>query len=504
MKRIVTTLVSILALVALKSSFAQEWKGNFAAPQGYGEQIFDSPQLKDVVVVPLPSFPQEASGAVINVMDYGATGNGSTDDTAAVQAAINAAGTGNTVYFPHGNYCINGGITLNNGNVQLTGGSSTYGTGSNLRSCNNADVTTVTVKGQYDMINHLAIAGPAGVSIKSPAVFISSAAANFSIVFSNIAQGYYALMIAGSGGTVAFNNLSNAYGPAIIYATGSDHYIRNTIDQNFPVSTPGIRSLPNPLSAWGPVTSYSVGHIAVSGGWLLQCKTAGTSGVTAPILSTYGTDIPDGSLVWRLVAPSTYYGMQLDTGVAATQISQGDFTGPYAAGIAITNNLTGNRPNNIKVTGTNFGNNLPHAILANAGTALYLSSGNTFTDCLQVGCSLVSFSGAWVGQSLIVGNMFRQGGVAVEDLAGQGLTVVGNLFAGFTTAAFHVASGQSQFNFSDNDCSKANGGSWGTNSACVIVDSGASSHYIITDNLIYGAANGIEDNSGGGNVSGNQ
>jgi len=59
-----------------------------------------------VVVVP-PVDP-----AVFSVMDYGATGNGSTDDTAAIQLAINAAeaySTTNgaaTVYFPEGNYAV--------------------------------------------------------------------------------------------------------------------------------------------------------------------------------------------------------------------------------------------------------------------------------------------------------------------------------------------------------------------------------------------------------------
>ncbi len=44
---------------------------------------------------------------VFNVMTYGATGNGTTDDTAAIQAAMNAAGpTGGTVSFPPGNYLV--------------------------------------------------------------------------------------------------------------------------------------------------------------------------------------------------------------------------------------------------------------------------------------------------------------------------------------------------------------------------------------------------------------
>ena len=41
---------------------------------------------------------------VINARDYGATGHGSIDDTAAIQAAINAAGPGGRVYLPPGNY----------------------------------------------------------------------------------------------------------------------------------------------------------------------------------------------------------------------------------------------------------------------------------------------------------------------------------------------------------------------------------------------------------------
>ncbi len=59
-----------------------------------------------------------------NVKAYGATGNNLTDDTAAIQAALNAANTnsGGTVYFPAGNYIISSVLTVYN-NTALLGGS---------------------------------------------------------------------------------------------------------------------------------------------------------------------------------------------------------------------------------------------------------------------------------------------------------------------------------------------------------------------------------------------
>jgi polygalacturonase len=48
------------------------------------------------------------SGLVVNVKDKGARGDGQTDDTAVIQAAIDeAAGTGGTVFVPNGTYMIN-------------------------------------------------------------------------------------------------------------------------------------------------------------------------------------------------------------------------------------------------------------------------------------------------------------------------------------------------------------------------------------------------------------
>lgn len=51
----------------------------------------------------------------INVLNFGAKGDGITDDTAAIQAAIDAVGRGGTVNIPRGNYMVSGLKIKNNG-----------------------------------------------------------------------------------------------------------------------------------------------------------------------------------------------------------------------------------------------------------------------------------------------------------------------------------------------------------------------------------------------------
>lgn len=74
-----------------------------------------------------------ADNAVLNVKDFGALGNGSTDDTSAFQAAITAAtANGGVIFMPVGTYVISSQLILTGG-ITLKGSGSGSGSGNTSR-----------------------------------------------------------------------------------------------------------------------------------------------------------------------------------------------------------------------------------------------------------------------------------------------------------------------------------------------------------------------------------
>lgn len=57
----------------------------------------------------------------VSVKDFGAVGDGVADDTAAIQAAIDAAGNGGCLYFPKGEYYCASSLTVGNQNFSMRG-----------------------------------------------------------------------------------------------------------------------------------------------------------------------------------------------------------------------------------------------------------------------------------------------------------------------------------------------------------------------------------------------
>ncbi len=70
------------------------------------------------------------SATVFNVKDYGATGDGSTDDTSAINSAMSAVNSaGGVLYFPTGTYMVSSTLTTPSSNVVITG----TGTGTKIK-----------------------------------------------------------------------------------------------------------------------------------------------------------------------------------------------------------------------------------------------------------------------------------------------------------------------------------------------------------------------------------
>ena len=129
-------------------------------------------------------------GAVFNVLDYGAKGDGATDDTAAIQAAIADAVTANggTVYFPVGNYRISSTLVLPYEAVITLAGDGNYETskGTRLRWVGSDNSSMIDV-GAYNFMRDMFLYRSGGsytnligvdvkgtVSVNTPNVIISN------------------------------------------------------------------------------------------------------------------------------------------------------------------------------------------------------------------------------------------------------------------------------------------------------------------------------------------
>lgn len=93
-------------------------------------QILGQSHVLMIVLSLVLGFSGLGYSATYDVTDYGAVGNGVTDDLAAIHAAIAAADTagGGTVYFPSGTYLVSNTVDFDATDVNLSGYNATNAT----------------------------------------------------------------------------------------------------------------------------------------------------------------------------------------------------------------------------------------------------------------------------------------------------------------------------------------------------------------------------------------
>lgn len=176
-----------------------------------------------------------ASGGsqVINVKDYGAVGNGTTDDTAAINSAIAALTNYSELYFPQGRYKIASGLTTLDSlsNVRITGDGVQLYMPTTGAAGNTFAVNSTCTNIHFDNLNFVGSATTRGNGIhirlyssySSVTNCLFSGCSDFAIHVSNNASGY-------NIGTRIENNTINApLGDGIHVGAASDFLVSGNV-----------------------------------------------------------------------------------------------------------------------------------------------------------------------------------------------------------------------------------------------------------------------------------
>lgn len=426
----------------------------------------------------------------VSVKDFGAVGNSTTDDTTAVQNAINslASTNGGVVFFPPGTYKLTGGITVSTA-CRLVGS----GRGNTVLTSGGADVTVITLNGGGASIEHMLVMGKGNTgdtfgathpTINTGAGWVDGLIFDVEVLF-----GSSCITIGGSDSILMDVKALNGYAALCSNdSPGGCWFIRCKFDQSWPTITPPS-GMASAIPAWASGTVYAANKIVTVSGFVLQCKTAGTSGGVAPTLKNYFLDIADGTVTWQLACPTNFSGMII-TGTGQHALTMCDFTGCFVNGMVVAGAVQA-----LQISQCSFAQHLSAGIATTAaGGAMNV------TDCTIIGGIFTSIgSGMNIGATWaygleVHGNKFdgtffsSQWGLVLSG--GVNTVIAGNTFKGFVQA-IEVVPNVSNFVISGNATVGC------TNS--IKVDAGTSDFYNIVNNLVGAAA--VSDSGSGTNKS---
>jgi hypothetical protein len=327
------------------------------------------------------SFTQAGTGAAartadsklkdaVSVRDFGAAGNGSTNDTSAIQNAINAVAAlgGGVVIFPLGVYAINSTITLGSGVTLDGGGSATIKATSSMTSMITASaLDRIAVRG-------LTIDGDNNVTSYSVSLTTSTNVEVSRCRFINWTNG---LRVASDTSTasknvdVLFNSFtspatSNAYYPLSVQSTTGGRMVENVrVIGNTIIGNPG---------AFSPSNNKTADQINLQGVSGFICTEnvsvdGGEMGITVSRLSQ------NGIVSKNYVNNSDSHGINIGSGYFAARLS--DSTG-LSVNDSVTSATNSGWASTLQVNFTHDGSSDWWGF--NSTTGGYLAVGSTVTN----------------------------------------------------------------------------------------------------------------------------
>lgn len=461
------------------------------------------------------------TSGVINVKhpDFGATGDGTTNDTAAVQAAFDAAAAnstnGCTVYFPAGYYICSGGLTYNSSQsleIRGDGFQNTFietGAATNVKLLSLAGgrhaVRNICLVGAGGQGTYTPTLAPGSVSSTSHALHITSTCVDVLIEHCYIIGGYYGVLNEGADTLIADCVITQSFGTALVENKGAGLFMRrDKCDTTWPTTVGGASMFPAfgvTAGARANTTAYIVGDIVSTQNFYVQCRVAGTSGGSAPALLGYGQNITDGTVTWRLLGRTTNTSLTIDTGATECHVTQCDFTGCFGrASVYIANLDAGTAPTLSIFSDNVISQSIGTCFDVVAGSGLLLS-GNEISGGRLTGTGALQMRTAWLGDATILNNTLYSGGNGLYIGSGSYHSVVGNTFGGFSAEAIAVEANISDFVLSCNVVGAMAGK--GTNNNGIVVAAGTSDYYAIVDNVTRGCT-GTAITDGGTGTTGTQ
>jgi len=343
------------------------------------------------------------------VTQYGATGNGTTDDTAAIQAAFTACGTagGGVVFFPKGDYKISATITwpagatiraigVNGGDVIQNG---------TIEGCSTiimtAQITAFATSGELDRIENLQFVGTVGATAGA---FVNSSSFNFEAINCGFYGGFDGIVLTRNQNTrivrCGFREL-NDNAIALSNSVSPDDGDATIMDCAFTCST--------------ATTQAGIFQSGSGGTKVISCKFVSAGNMVYCIHSTFGAGLSTSDLLVCNCSLELFK----TAGILVTASAGAFFENVVVVGNNISSYAGGQ---GITLNGTGSGAFRDMTI-----------TGNAINNC-TIGINMASATNV-----NIVGNAFSLN--TTQDVARSGTTVVNTGFAGDDNGATPVTPG---------------------------------------------------------------